>query len=266
MRILNRLFSLEGKATLVTGAGGGIGRVLAMALAEAGAAVCLHDRTLALTDDAKGEIESAGGAAFQFAADLANVEACARLIQEARSVMGRLDVLVNCAAMNRRKPIDEVTADDFDSIVAVNLRSVFFLSQQAHRTMKAQGGGKIIHIGSINSAYSLDGVSVYGLTKGALSQLTRTMAVEWAKDNVQVNCIAPGFMRTPLSAPVWADAYRAAWLTERIPMHRPGEPDELVGMALLMASNASSYLTGATVNVDGGVLAGGSWNTWQTQS
>jgi NAD(P)-dependent dehydrogenase (short-subunit alcohol dehydrogenase family) len=266
MNILRRLFSLEGKVALVTGAGGGIGRVLALALAESGAAVGLHDRSLALTGDVKRELEASGSKAFQFAADLADVEACSQLVEEARSAMGRLDVLVNCAAMNRRKPINEVTPDDFDAIVAVNLRSVFFLSQQAHRVMTAQGGGKIIHIGSINSAYSLDGVSVYGLTKGALSQLTRTMAVEWAKDNVQVNCIAPGFMRTSLSAPVWADAYRAAWLTERIPMRRPGEPDELVGMALLMASNASSYLTGTTVNVDGGVLAGGSWNTWQTQS
>jgi NAD(P)-dependent dehydrogenase (short-subunit alcohol dehydrogenase family) len=260
MNILHRLFSLEGKAALVTGAGGGIGRTLSAALAEAGAAVGLHDRELAMTGEVRREIESGGGKAFQFAADLADVEACARLIQEACSAIGHLDVLVNCAAMNRRKPIDEVTPDDFDAIVAVNLRSIYFLSQQAHLAMKAQGGGKIIHVGSINAFYSLDGVSVYGLTKGALAQLTRTMAVEWAKDNVQVNCIAPGFMRTPLSAPVWADAYRATWLTERIPMRRPGEPDELVGMVLLMASNASSYLTGATVNMDGGVLAGGSWN------
>jgi NAD(P)-dependent dehydrogenase (short-subunit alcohol dehydrogenase family) len=260
MDILHRLFSLEGKVALVTGAGGGIGRTLAMALAEAGATVGLHDRESAMTDEVKGEIESAGGKAFQFSADLVDVEACARLIVEAHSSTGRLDVLVNCAAMNRRKPIDEVTPGDFDAIVAVNLRSVYFLSQQAHRLMKAQSGGKIIHIGSINSFYSLDGVSVYGLTKGALAQLTRAMAVEWAKDNVQVNCIAPGFMRTPLSAPVWADAHRAAWLTERIPMRRPGEPEELAGMVLLMASNASTYLTGATVNVDGGVLAGGSWN------
>ncbi len=260
MDILHRLFSLKDKVALVTGAGGGIGRVLAQALAESGATVALHDREIAMTNDIAAEIQSAGHPCVQVAADLADVAVCARLVDEVHSATGRLDVLVNCAAMNRRKPIADVTPGDFDTIVAVNLRSVYFLSQAAHRIMRASDGGKIIHISSINAFYSLHDVSVYGLTKGAIAQLTRTMAVEWARDNVQVNCIAPGFMRTPLSAPVWADAHRAAWLTERIPMRRPGEPDELVGMVLLMASNASSYLTGVTVNIDGGVLAGGSWN------
>jgi NAD(P)-dependent dehydrogenase (short-subunit alcohol dehydrogenase family) len=239
MDILHRLFSLEGKAALVAGAGGGIGRVLATSLAEAGAAVGLHDLSIERTNEAKQMVERASGRCAQLTGDLADIEACRRLIGEAQERLGCLDVLVNCAATNRRKLIDEVTQDDFDTIVAVNLRSIYFLSQAAHRVMKAAGGGKIINISSINAFYSLHGVSVYGLTKGALAQLTRSMAVEWAKDNVQVNCIAPGFMLTPLSAPVWANDYRKAWLTERIPMRRGGQPDELVGMALLMASSAS---------------------------
>lgn len=257
--LLERLFSLEGKIALITGAGGGIGRVLAVALAEAGATVALHDlaaERLTATVDA---IRMVGGQAVPFVADLAEVAACQQLITEVHQAFGRLDILVNCAAMNRRKPIATVTQDDFDTIVAVNVRSIYFLSQAARVMMQAGGGGKIIHIGSINSFYGLDTVSVYGLTKGALAQLTKVMAVEWAEDHIQVNCVAPGFMDTPLSKPVWADERKAHWLRSRIPARRPGLPDELVGVVLLLAGPASSYLTGQTLVVDGGFLAGGSW-------
>jgi gluconate 5-dehydrogenase len=259
--LLERLFSLVGKTALITGAGGGIGQVLAVALAEAGAGVALHDISpdrLAATQRA---VEVVGGQAIPIAADLQAVDACRQLMAEAHAAWGRLDILVNCAATNRRKPITAVTQDDFDTIVAVNLRSIYFLSQAVQPIMRAGGGGKIIHVGSINSFYGLDTVSVYGLTKGALAQLTKVMAVEWAKDNIQVNCLAPGFMETPLSKPVWADEYKAEWLRSRIPARRPGQPEELLGVFLLLASSASSYLTGQTIVVDGGFLAGGSWES-----
>jgi len=256
---LERLFSLEGKAAPVTGAAGGIGRVLAAALAEAGAAIGLHDLTPAQLEEPRRQVEAAGGQAVTLTADLSDVEACRRLIAEAHAALGRLDILVNCAATNRRKPIEAVTQDDFDAIVAVNIRSIYFLSQAAQPVMQAQGGGKIINIGSINIFYGLDTVSVYGLTKGAMAQATKVMAIEWAADNIQVNCLAPGFMMTPLSKPVWEDEGRARWMRSRIPARRPGRPDELVGTVLLLASNASSYLTGQTIVVDGGFLAGGSW-------
>jgi NAD(P)-dependent dehydrogenase (short-subunit alcohol dehydrogenase family) len=257
--ILERLFSLQGKTALITGAAGGIGRVLAVALAESGATVALHDLTVDRLGETQAAIAAGGGNAHMLAADLQDVAACQALITAAHGALGRLDILVNCAAMNRRKPIAAVTPDDFDTIVAVNLRSIYFLCQAAHPLLRAQGGGKIIQVGSINSFYGLDTVSVYGLTKGALTQLTKVMAVEWARDNIQVNCIAPGFMDTPLSKPVWADEHRAEWLRGRIPARRPGQPEELVGVFLLLASEASSYLTGQTIVVDGGFLAGGSW-------
>jgi gluconate 5-dehydrogenase len=257
--LLERLFSLQGKIALITGAGGGIGRVLAVALAEAGATVALHDLAAERLTATADVIAAMGGHAARFVADLAQVDACHQLITEVHQTFGRLDILINCAAMNRRKPIATVTQDDFDTIVAVNLRSIYFLSQAAREIMQAGGGGKIIHIGSINSFYGLDTVAVYGLTKGALAQLTRVMAVEWAGDNIQVNCVAPGFMDTPLSKPVWADASKAHWLRSRIPLRRPGQPDELVGVVLLLAGPASAYLTGQTIVVDGGFLAGGSW-------
>jgi gluconate 5-dehydrogenase len=258
--LLHRLFSLESKAALVTGASGGIGRVLATGFAEAGAAVALHGTRVEQLERVRQDIESGGGRAMVLPADLSDVAACRRLVEETRSQLGRLDILVNCAGMNRRKPIAQVSLDDFETITAVNLRSVFFLSQAAHPLMREQGGGKIIHIGSVTSSVGVGGVSVYGATKAALWQLTRTMALEWAKDNIQVNCLAPGFMMTPLTEQgLWGDDHRRKWLLDRIAAGRPGEPEELIGAALLLASSASSYLTGQIINVDGGFLAGGSW-------
>jgi len=257
--LLEQLFSLTGKTALITGAGGGIGRVLAVALAEAGAVVGLHDLSEAQLVESRRLVEAVGGRAVTLTADLNDVEACRKLMAETHAGLGRLDILINCASMNRRKPIAEVTQDDFDTIMAVNLRSLYFLSQAAQPIMRDQGGGKIVNIGSLNIFYGLAGVSVYGSSKAAVAQVTRVMAVEWAQDNIQVNCVAPGFMDTPLSAPVWADEYKAEWLRGRIPMQRPGQPEELVGAVLLLASPASAYLTGQTLIVDGGVLAGGSW-------
>lgn len=258
--LFDRLFSLRGKVALVTGASGGIGRVLAVALAEAGAAVGVHGSTDAKVGAACRAVEHAGGKAAALPADLRDATSCRRLIAEARDALGRLDILINCAGTNRRKPVSEVTEDDFDAIAAVNLRSTFFLCQAAHPMLRAQGGGKIINVGSVTSTDGLGGVSVYGATKAAVAQLSRTMALEWAPDNIQVNCLAPGFMFTPLTeVGIWGDPHRKQWLLDRIPAKRPGRPEELIGAAVLLASDASSYLTGQVIDVDGGYLAGGSW-------
>lgn len=257
--ILERLFSLKGKSALITGASGGIGRVLAVSLAEAGAAIGVHGRDIDRLEETCRLVEATGSRAVPLTADLAQVDECRQLVAQAHKALGRLDILINCAATNRRKPISEVTQDDFDTIVAVDLRSAFFLSQAAQPLMRMQGGGKIIHIGSINIFYGLETVSVYGLAKGGLGQLTKVMAVEWAEDNIQVNCVTPGYFLTPLSKPLWEDEQKARWFRNRLPARRPGRPDELVGAVLLLASNASSYITGQNIVVDGGFLAGGSW-------
>ncbi len=258
--LFRRLFSLEGKAALVTGASGGIGRVLAGALAQAGAKVGVHGTRAGELQALCQEIEAEGGEAYPLPGDLRDVDECRALIERAHAELGRLDVLINCAGINRRKPIADVTEDDYEAILAVNLRSVFFLCQAAYPIMRAQGGGKIVNVGSVTSFDGLGEVSVYGATKGAVVQLTKTMAVEWSRDNIQVNCLAPGFMMTPLTEQgLWGDDRRRPWLLERIPARRPGEPEELVGAALLLASPASSYMTGQTIIVDGGYLAGGSW-------
>jgi 2-deoxy-D-gluconate 3-dehydrogenase len=258
---LDRMFGLAGKTALVTGASGGIGRALAVGLAGAGAAVAAHGRSEAQLRETRAAVESAGGRAETFTADLNARNGAERLVADVHARLGRLDVVVNCAGMNRRKPIEEASDDDFDTIVNVNLRSVYFLSKAAHAIMKRQGGGKIIHVASLTSSIALAGTSVYGLTKAALVQLAKTQAVEWAKDNIQVNCLAPGFILTPLTeGALWGDPKRRQWLLGRIPAKRPGTPEEMVAAVLFMAGSGSSYLTGQTITVDGGVLAGGSWD------
>ncbi len=283
--ILQRLFSLEGKVALVTGASGGIGRALACAVAEAGASVALSGRDearlleTAETVERAHEAHAAAGIGSGvrvgeqtesesgryprstcIAGEISAPQECRSLVEETVRRLGGLDILIHCAGMNRRKPAMEVTPDDFDSIMAVNLRSAFFLSQAAQPHLAAAGGGKIIHVGSLTSSQGLGTVSVYGASKGGLAQLVKTLAVEWARHNIQVNCLAPGFMLTPLTEkPLWGDPRKRTWLEGRIPAKRPGLPDELVGACLLLASPASSYLTGQLITVDGGVLAGGSW-------
>jgi NAD(P)-dependent dehydrogenase (short-subunit alcohol dehydrogenase family) len=257
--ILERLFSLEGKAVLITGASGGIGRALAVGLAEAGATVAVHGRKadeIAITCKL---VEEVGGRALPLAAELTSVESARQVVVTTAAELGRLDVLINCAAMNRRKPIIEVTEDDYDTIMAVNLKSVYFLTQAAYPHLRERGG-KVIHIGSINVLYGLDTVSVYGASKGGMHQLTKVTAVEWAADNIQVNCIVPGFIYTPLAQPLWADEKRAHWFRSRLPMRRPGQPEELVGLTLFLASHASDYVTGQSFIIDGGFTAGGSWH------
>lgn len=257
---LKRFFSLAGKAALVTGAGGGIGRALALGLAGAGAAVGLHGRSRESLAETSREVDAVGGRSLLLAADLNDPDACPRLIDEASAGLGGLDVLVNCAGMNRRKPIDQVSDADYETIMNVNLKSAFLLSRAARLVMRRRGGGKIIHVASLTSSIALGGTSVYGMSKAALVQLARTQAVEWAPDNIQVNCLAPGFVVTPLTeGPLWGDPKRRDWLLGRIPANRPGRPDEMVAAVLYMAGPGSSYLTGQTITVDGGVLAGGTW-------
>ena len=255
-----RIFDLSGKRALIIGASGGIGRVLATNLATAGAAVGVHGTNREKVSETTKLIEKSGGKAVPLLRKLERVEDCRRFVQEAQLALGAINILINCAGTNRRKPIREVSEDDFDSIVAVNLRSVFFTCQAVYPIMRQQGGGKIINVGSVTSTDGLGGVSVYGATKAGVAQLTRTMALEWARDNIKVNCLAPGFIMTPLTETgLWGDAHRKQWLLDRIPARRPGKPEELVGAALLLASDASSYITGQIINVDGGYLAGGSW-------
>lgn len=254
------LFSLEGRVAIVTGAAGGIGRWLAAGLGAAGASVLATDLDEPGLAKLESTLRAAGIDAAGVVVDLADESAADRIVTEAIDRFGGVDVLVNNAAVNRRMPILELDAATWDWITRVNLRLPYFLSQRAARTMIEQGrGGSIVSISSLNVDYALEHVSVYGLTKAGISQLTRHMALEWAEHGIRANAIAPGFMDTPLAAPIWADADVSRWILNRVPLERAGEPAELVGACLLLASDAGSFLTGQTLFVDGGARAGGRW-------
>jgi len=246
-------FDLGGRTALVTGAAGEIGGWLAAALGAAGARVALVDRDLEGLEDTAAHLGAAGVQTSRLALDLTAPGAPARVLE----ALGPVDVLVNNAAINRREPLLEVAPETYDEIMAVDLRAPYLLAQAVARAGRP---GAIVNVGSITVAVGLQGVSVYGAAKAALAQLTKTMAVEWAGQGVRANCLCPGFMATRLSAPVWRDPSRRRWMRDRIPAGRPGRPDELSGALLLLASDAGSYLTGQTLFVDGGFLAGSTWD------
>jgi NAD(P)-dependent dehydrogenase (short-subunit alcohol dehydrogenase family) len=256
------LFSLAGRVAVVTGAAGGIGRWLAAGLGAAGASVLVTDVDEAGLGEAKALLEAAGIDAAELAVDLGDDDAADRIVEAARERFGGMHVLVNNAAVNRRMPILDMDPETWDWITRIDLRVPYFLSQRAARAMVEQGeGGSIVNISSLNAAYGLEQISVYGPAKAGLSQLTRVMALEWSQHGIRANAIAPGFMDTPLAAPIWANPDISRWIMNRVPLERPGRPDELVGACLLLASEAGSFLTGQTLYVDGGALAGGRWFT-----
>ena len=255
------LFSLKGKTALITGAGGAIGSVLAQALSQAGATVAIQDLNLEKLQQPKKIIEASGGRVFTFAADLADTTACSLLAAEAASALGSIDILVNCAGINRRKPIVDVTLDDFEAIVAVNMRAVYFLSQAVHSIMKVKGSGSIINVSSITARFSFNTVSVYAATKAAVSSMTRSFAREWISDGIRVNCIEPGYVKTEFTRPLWGDPKRSEWFNDFTPIGRMAEPEELVGAVIYLASEASSYVTGQSILIDGGVLSGADFDS-----
>jgi NAD(P)-dependent dehydrogenase (short-subunit alcohol dehydrogenase family) len=254
------LFSLEGSVAIVTGAAGGIGRWLAAGLGAAGASVLVTDVEDPGLDELETSLRSAGIDASALVADLADEEAPDEIVRIAVQRFGAVHVVVNNAAVNKRMPILEMDGETWDRIVRINLRAPYFLAQRAAQEMIAQGaGGAIISISSLNVAYALEHVAVYGATKAGISQFTRHMALEWAEHGIRVNAIAPGFMDTPLAEPIWANPETSRWIHNRVPMERPGQPSELIGACMLLASEAGSFLTGQTLIVDGGAQAGGRW-------
>lgn len=255
------LFSLEGRTALVTGSSSGIGQAQAVALAEAGAVVAIHGTRPEKLADTEAKIRAVGGTCVSLCAPLDGDRArCHALVEEAAERLGGLDILINCAGTNRRKRIEEVTEDDWQTIMKVNLDSVFWVSQAAQPLMCDRGGGKVLHVGSMTTFRGLGMLAPYGATKAALGLLTQTMAVEWARYNIQVNCLAPGFIVTPLTeAGLVNDPDRRKWIMERVPARRLGYPADLAGTTLFLCSQASDYVTGQTVAVDGGFLTGGSW-------
>jgi 2-dehydro-3-deoxy-D-gluconate 5-dehydrogenase len=245
-------FKLDGKVALVTGASAGLGASMAVALAEAGANVAAHGNSR--TPDKTCElIKSAGRRCLALRGDLADKTVPQKLIAQTLDEFGRLDILINNAGTIRRAPAVDYTEEDWATVIAVNLDSVFRLSQLAGREMiRKDQGGKIINIASLLAFQGGITVPAYAASKGAVAQLTKALANEWAKHRINVNAIAPGYMRTDNTAALQADANRNRQILERIPAGRWGEPEDLAGAAVFLSSAASDYLNGHVLVVDGG--------------
>jgi NAD(P)-dependent dehydrogenase (short-subunit alcohol dehydrogenase family) len=254
------LFSLAGRVAIVTGGAGGLGRWLAAAFGLAGAAVVVTDRDAEPTDAAVAWLRGAGIDAHGLVVDLEDDDAASRIVDGSVARLGRLDVLVNNAGVNRRIPMLDVTTELLEHIWKVDYIRCYELSQAAARVMIGQGSGSIIHVSSLNNQVGLEDVSMLGPTKAALSQLAKVMTIEFGRFGVRTNALAPGFMATPMNAGHWSHETRAPWIFDRTPMSRPGHPAELVGTAVLLASDAGSFISGQTIYVDGGFLAGSRWN------
>jgi len=248
--VLDR-FKLDGKSALVTGASAGLGQAIAIALAEAGANVACHGNTRSpeATCDA---ISKTGRTAVAVIGDLAKAETPKQLIDRTLAQLGRLDILVNNAGTIRRAPAADYSEADWATVIEVNLSAVFRLSQLAGRQMLSQGSGKIINIASLLSFQGGITVAAYAASKGGVAQLTKALANEWAGKGINVNAIAPGYMRTDNTRALQQDETRNRQILERIPAARWGEPVDLAGAAVFLASRASDYVNGHVLVVDGG--------------
>lgn len=250
-----QLFDLSGKVAVVTGAGHGLGQGYALALAGAGAAVVCVGRNAGKLQETANKIISAGGSAKVLTADVAQLTEMQTAMQAVADEFGQLDILVNNAGTEIPKGIMEITPEDYDTIMGVNLRGLYFASQAALRHMIPARRGKIINAGSLASQIGLAEATVYSASKGGVLQFTKALAVEMAAQNIQVNAIGPGYFRTQMTEPFFQDAEHRKWIENRIPAGRIGINDDLAGTVIFLASAASNYITGQIIYVDGGWLA-----------
>ena len=251
-----RLFDLTGKVALVTGAGRGLGRTMACALASAGADVAVAARTATELESLAAEICDLGCRSKVILLDVTDERSCEDGIAETIGSLGGLDILVNNAGINIRKPILELQMEEFERVLDTNLKGYFLCARAAGRHMVQQGSGKVINVSSILGRVGLATQTAYASSKGGIEQMTKVLAIEWAPSGVQVNAIAPTYFETELTRPLFEDPERNAFITERTPMGRWGQPHELAGAVIFLASRASDYITGHTLMVDGG------WTAW----
>ena len=244
------LFSLKGKVALFTGGSRGLGKAMAIGLAKAGADVAVVGRKL--DQDVIDEITAQGvrGKFYEF--DLANTDGIAALVGEVKNDFAHIDILVNNAGVQSRHKAVDFPKSDWDFVLNVNLNAVFFMCQEVGRLMLAQGKGKIINIASLLSYQGGLTVPAYAASKGAVAQFSKSLSNEWASQGINVNCIAPGYMDTEMNTALIADATRSRQIMDRIPAGRWGKPEDMVGAAIYLASDASDYVNGSTIIVDGG--------------
>jgi len=250
------LFDLSGRVAIVTGTSRGLGQYMARALAKAGADLVLTSRTRESLRAFEAEVTGLGRRAVSLELDVRNQESIERMAAEAEKAFGHLDILVNNAGCNVRKPALDVTWDDWNLILDTNLRGSFFAAQAVARRMIARGYGRIINIGSVTSVAGYAGLGPYGASRGGIRQLTMSLADDWGKHGVTVNCLAPGWFRTEQNKVLYENKEWVEYLCDRIPVKRPGRPEDLDAAVVFLAAEASRYVTGQTLLVDGGISTG----------
>jgi NAD(P)-dependent dehydrogenase (short-subunit alcohol dehydrogenase family) len=249
-------FELSGKVAIVTGASRGLGQYFSRALARAGADLVITARDAASLAPFQKEIEALGRKALPLALDVRNYDSIQAMVERAIAHYGKIEILVNNAGCNVRKPALEVTWDDWNLILDTNLRGAFFVAQAVARHMVPRKYGRIINIGSVTCVAGYAGLGPYGASRGGVKQLTMSLADDWGPHGITVNCLAPGWFKTNQNAVMYEDQEWVAYLCDRIPLKRPGQPHDLDGSVVFLASDASAYVTGQTLLVDGGISTG----------
>jgi len=254
--MLEKLFDLSGQVALVTGASKGLGKAMAEALAGAGADLALHARNLEELQAVKAIIEAQGRRAEIYHTDVLDQACVADSVAATLDQFGHIDILVNNAGVNVRKPVLELAAEEWDLVLNTNLRGYFLMAQAVVPGMLSRGRGKVINMASILGQVGLPHQLAYAASKGGVVQLTKVMALEWAQQGVQVNAIGPTYFETPLVAQLRNDPKEYQFIVDRTPMGRWGQPEELAGLVIFLASRASDFITGQTIFIDGG------WTIW----
>lgn len=256
MMTTDNIFNLAGKVAVVTGASRGLGQYLGRALAHAGADLVITSRRMADLKPFQTEMEQLGLRVLALELDLGDLESIRAAHQAASSHFGKIDILVNNAGCNVRKPALDVSWDDWNLVLNTNLRGSFFVAQAFARGMVERGYGRIINIGSVTSVFGYAGIAPYCASRGGIRQLTMSLADEWGLHGVTVNCLAPGWFQTKQNAVLYENEKWVEYITDRIPLKRPGQPNDLNGAVVFLASDASGYITGQTLLVDGGISTG----------
>jgi gluconate 5-dehydrogenase len=249
-------FSLRGKTIFISGSTGGIGKAIARGLAEGGAELALADRRESPLHSIEEEISKGGTRVLPVVLDITVMNSVRNAVKAAVKEFGKIDVLINCAGINVRKHFLEVEEKDYDLVMNVNAKGLYFLSQEVCKLMAQRKKGKVIHIASFVSFIALSTVSAYVASKGAVAQITKAMAVDLARYNIQVNAIAPAFIKTPFNKLIWSNKEKYDWVVERTLFRRFGLPEDLIGTTQFLSSEASDFITGQVIIVDGGFMAG----------
>ncbi len=253
---MENLFDLSGKVALVTGASRGLGQYFGRALAKAGADLVITSRDASRLASFREEIEALGRKALPLKLDVLSHDDIETMVQAAMDAYGKIDILVNNAGLNIRRPAAEIRWEDWDTVLDTNLKGAFFVAQAVGKTMIERGYGRIINIGSCTCVFGMEGIGPYCASRGGMLQMSRSLAAEWGRHGVTVNVLAPGWFKTAQTQALYDNRAWFEYITDRIPLGRPGQPHDHDGTVIFLASDASAYITGQIILVDGGFTTG----------